>query len=650
MDTRVIARCALGIALVAALIVLDTRAATVDPDTPSSDNRNASAANRDASLPDAAPQAFRTKYAHFRPAEFSALPGWEADHLAQSWSAFRQSCNALGRRSAWSGPCARSASVDGNDDRQVRAFLESEFVLFQITDLELTPTGVVTGYYEPLLNGRRERGGDFIFPVYATPEDLLFLDSRTLPAGGRAFDAVVDGKNVIPVKLDSASDARRRYRVEIGGAIADVRDKRMRMRIDGERIVPYFTRSEIDDSGLASARVLAWVDDPATLYAMHVQGAGRIRLEDGSVMRLAYGEQNGRPFLPPVQAQTRKFEGAKAPLARGLVIDGDAPGIGDEDTAPTSGPESRVSTRGIAPYSGFPADGPTTVAKPTTTPKPTTPDPQAEAVERMVELLMGETTEAKPAPDRVATTTSSVTTKSAPDKPAGQADRDSTDMTPGAARPAPARPVATPRLDASGGGIPIAPALGTSAISANAGKAAPTAAASASPPTRLEFNAPGLTNVATKPNLAAIAAWYARDPSYVFFRTLPNYDGGPVGALGVPLTPQRSVAVDPRTTPLGSPVFIAAEGGPTGRWSRLVFAQDTGGAIRGPVRADFFWGFGAEAGRRAGQMKQSGQMWVLLPRGQVVNGLTDGMSTRGIGGTQASNAECVVPDADFCVE
>ena len=127
------------------------------------------------------------------------------------------------------------------------------------------------------------------------------------------------------------------------------------------------------------------------------------------------------------------------------------------------------------------------------------------------------------------------------------------------------------------------------------------------------------------------------NPSYVFFRELPARAGerdpaaegsgsttdepsgtanGPLGALGVPLTPRRSIAVDPRHIPLGAPVFLSTT------WpnseaplARLMLAQDTGGAIRGPVRADFFWGFGAEAGTLAGKMRQPGMMWVLLPRG-----------------------------------
>jgi membrane-bound lytic murein transglycosylase A len=108
----------------------------------------------------------------------------------------------------------------------------------------------------------------------------------------------------------------------------------------------------------------------------------------------------------------------------------------------------------------------------------------------------------------------------------------------------------------------------------------------------------------------------AANPSFVFFRELPDGLTGPLGALGVPLTGGRSIAIDPRFIPLGAPVFLATtQPNSPQPMHRLVMAQDTGGAIRGGVRADFFWGFGDTAGELAGRMKQRGRMWVLLPKG-----------------------------------
>jgi membrane-bound lytic murein transglycosylase A len=109
------------------------------------------------------------------------------------------------------------------------------------------------------------------------------------------------------------------------------------------------------------------------------------------------------------------------------------------------------------------------------------------------------------------------------------------------------------------------------------------------------------------------------NPSYVFFRELPPNLPGPLGALGVPILAERVIAVDPKYTPLGAPVFLSTtEPNSAKTLKRLMMAQDTGGAIKGGVRADFFWGAGNEAGNKAGAMKQTGKMWVLLPKDFVV--------------------------------
>jgi membrane-bound lytic murein transglycosylase A len=107
------------------------------------------------------------------------------------------------------------------------------------------------------------------------------------------------------------------------------------------------------------------------------------------------------------------------------------------------------------------------------------------------------------------------------------------------------------------------------------------------------------------------------NPSYVFFKEekVADPNVGPKGSLGVALTPQRSIAVDNQFIPPGVPVFLATtQPSSDTDLQRLMMAQDTGGAIRGAVRADFFWGFGNEAQDKAGKMKQKGAMWVLLPK------------------------------------
>jgi membrane-bound lytic murein transglycosylase A len=116
-------------------------------------------------------------------------------------------------------------------------------------------------------------------------------------------------------------------------------------------------------------------------------------------------------------------------------------------------------------------------------------------------------------------------------------------------------------------------------------------------------------------NLSQLRELLNSNPSYVFFRELPAGLPGPLGALGVPILAESVVAVDPKFVPLGAPVFLSTtQPNSTKPLQRMVMAQDTGGAIKGGVRADFFWGAGLEAGAKAGSMKQSGKIWVFLPK------------------------------------
>ena len=111
------------------------------------------------------------------------------------------------------------------------------------------------------------------------------------------------------------------------------------------------------------------------------------------------------------------------------------------------------------------------------------------------------------------------------------------------------------------------------------------------------------------------------NPSYVFFRQLPNTDPdrGPPGALGAPLTPLRSIAVDKSFVPMGTPVWIETTDPVTAKPIRqLMMAQDVGGAIKGPVRADIFFGWGPPAEQRAGLMNKPGAAFLLLPRDQGI--------------------------------
>jgi membrane-bound lytic murein transglycosylase A len=130
-------------------------------------------------------------------------------------------------------------------------------------------------------------------------------------------------------------------------------------------------------------------------------------------------------------------------------------------------------------------------------------------------------------------------------------------------------------------------------------------------------------------SLQSIRAWIAahpdqanalmdENPSYVFFRELAG--DGPLGSEGVVLTAGRSLAVDRNFIPLGVPVYLAIDDDPS-PLQRLMVAQDTGGAINGPVRGDVFWGFGADAETRAGNMRARGKYYLLLPKDVTLPGL-----------------------------
>ena len=125
-------------------------------------------------------------------------------------------------------------------------------------------------------------------------------------------------------------------------------------------------------------------------------------------------------------------------------------------------------------------------------------------------------------------------------------------------------------------------------------------------------------------SMQTIRSWLSANPNkveelfnqnarYIFFRELP--EAGVLGALGVKLTPRSSIAIDPDFIPLGAPVWISTSVPDTGTpFQKLMIAQDTGAAIKGPVRADIFFGPGSAAANVAGRMKQTGELFIFLPK------------------------------------
>lgn len=337
---------------------------------------------------------------------WNELPHWNSDDPTDALAAFVQSCAVLATRAEWSAVCASAVSIPGKSRPEaIRRYFRDNFDPFKVINADETQTGLVTGYYEPLLHGSRVRTEKFKYPIYGQPQDLVT--------------------------------------VELSDVYPDLKFKRLRGRIVGNKLVPYFERGEIESSGAPLKGLeLVWVDDAVELFFLQIQGSGQILLPDGSRMRVGYADQNGHPF--------RSLGGA---LIRRSQIRAE-----------------QASMRGIKEWA--------------------------------------------------------------------------------------------------------------------------------------------------RRNPTKIQQFMNINGSYVFFKELPGDLSGPIGTLGVPLTRERSIAVDQRVVPLGVPVFLATTFPNTKtELNRLMVAQDTGGAIYGAVRADFYWGFGDEAGAEAGKMKQQGRMWVLLPKG-----------------------------------
>ncbi|MDF1580232.1 MAG: murein transglycosylase A [Desulfuromonadales bacterium] len=338
-----------------------------------------------------------------QPVGWDVLDGWASDAHDDALQTFLVSCRPLRFRAVWQDVCARAREIAEGDRAAARLFFEQEFIPHRVVNPDRSTSGLITGYYVPDLEGSRHRSPTYAYPLYRTPEDLL----------------VIDLDEVYP-ELDRM---------------------RLRGRIEGRRVVPYWQRSEIDTpTAPLAGQELVWVNDPVERFFLHIQGSGRINLDDGTRILVNYDDQNGHPYRS---------------IGKLLI-------------------ERNIMTRD-------------------------------------------------------------------------------------------------------------------------------------------QMSMQNIRSWASKNPLAA-QTLLAENPSYVFFRELDADFTSPPGALGVPLTARRSLAVDAHTIPLGAPVYLTAT------WpdrdaplQRLMVAQDTGGAIKGAVRADFFWGIGDEAGFYAGRMKQPGRLWVLLP-------------------------------------
>lgn len=198
--------------------------------------------------------------APFAVSKWEMLPDWQATDLLPSWPAFLQSCRALKNKPGWQAACLRAGELAQPDNAALRAFFEEQFTPYQVFNPDGSPQGLVTGYYEPKLTGSRVMTERFRYPLYAAPDDLLIID--------------------------------------LGEVYPQLKDLRLRGRLQGNRVVPYYNRAEIDGGKAAlQGRELFWVDNAVELFFLQIQGSGRIDLPDGSLVKVGYAEQNGHPYI-----------------------------------------------------------------------------------------------------------------------------------------------------------------------------------------------------------------------------------------------------------------------------------------------------------------------------------------------------------------
>lgn len=197
----------------------------------------------------------------FAPSTFADIGSTDPEHWRSALSAFLQSCKVTAKQSVWAGVCARAAATD---PAAAQEFFHANFTPWRVATVERdadgdevkrTDTGLMTGYFEPLLYGSRTKQAPFVYPIYGVPDDLLIIDLAEL--------------------------------------YPELKGKRLRGKLDGRRVVPYDTRGTIQNRTDLEPWAIAWVDDPVAAFFLQVQGSGRILLPDGTFMRVGFADQNG---------------------------------------------------------------------------------------------------------------------------------------------------------------------------------------------------------------------------------------------------------------------------------------------------------------------------------------------------------------------
>ncbi|WP_421568359.1 murein transglycosylase A [Stenotrophomonas sp. PD6] len=208
--------------------------------------------------PDAPPTVTRTATNTYARADWKALPAVADTDLQAGFAAWRSACTRLKTDTTWASTCAAAANVAATP-ADIRQFLQDRLDVYALRAGGNRADGLITGYYEPVYPGSLTRTPAASVPVYGVPTDM------------------------VSVQLDDL--------------YPELKGKRLRGRVQGRVLRPYDDAATINAKG-ANAPVLAWLTHPMDLQFLQIQGSGRIRLDDGRQLRIAYADQNGHPYRP----------------------------------------------------------------------------------------------------------------------------------------------------------------------------------------------------------------------------------------------------------------------------------------------------------------------------------------------------------------
>ena len=209
----------------------------------------------------------------FRVVNFNQLPGWDVAALTKSLETFKTSCSTFVKQEPervvgtsaidlqakdWQPACYAALKIDPLAEKDVKNFFQTWFAPVEFYGRK-SVKGLFTGYYLPLIKGSYTRTAEFNVPIYEVPNDLVIVDLSLF--------------------------------------IPDAKNRKIKGRLSGNKVIPYYTREEINNGALGNqAQVLLWLKSPIDRLFLEIQGSGIVALEDGSQVFVGYDGQNGAPY------------------------------------------------------------------------------------------------------------------------------------------------------------------------------------------------------------------------------------------------------------------------------------------------------------------------------------------------------------------